>query len=178
MDTSAAKLGLWQHANKTHMLEELAQILDADKIQASSDHAPEAFFADRAILRPSSLGTVGSGNHFVELQVVDEIMHRHWAYAAGIKVGEVVAMVHTGSRDVGFYVGRRWMDLARQQWPQGIKHPQHGLYGLSGALAQDYLQAMGVAARYAWFNRMALAELVREGKIRAIGLSEVSGSPT
>jgi tRNA-splicing ligase RtcB len=49
-----------------------------------------------------------------------------------------------------------------QQWPQGIKHPQHGLYGLSGALAQDYLQAMGVAARYAWFNRMALAELVRK----------------
>ena len=54
------------------------------------------------------------------------------------------------------------MDLARQQWPQGLKHPQHGLYGLSGALARDYLQAMGVAARYAWFNRMALAELVRQ----------------
>jgi tRNA-splicing ligase RtcB len=40
--------------------------------------------------------------------------------------------------------------------------PTAWLYGLSGALAQDYLQAMGVAARYAWFNRMALAELVRK----------------
>lgn len=83
------------------------------------------------------------------------IYDRHAAYAAGLKKGDITVMIHTGSRDVGFYVGRRWMDLAKQQWPQGLKHPQHGLYGLSGALAQDYLQAMGVAARYAWFNRMA-----------------------
>ena len=163
------KLGLWQHANKTRMLEELAQILDADKIQASSEHAPEAFFADRAILRPSSLGTVGSGNHFVELQVVDEIMHRHWAYAAGIKVGEVVAMVHTGSRDVGFYVGQRWQDKAKAAWPQGEKYPESGLFALGGSLADDYLLAMGVAARYAWANRIAITELLRSGFAQVFG---------
>jgi tRNA-splicing ligase RtcB len=54
------------------------------------------------------------------------------------------------------------MDLARQSWPTGRKHPAHGLYGLSGPLARQYLQAMGVAARFAWFNRMALGELVRQ----------------
>ena len=44
-------------------------------------------------------GTVGSGNHFVELQVVDAVLDRKLAYAAGLRVGEAVVMLHSGSRD-------------------------------------------------------------------------------
>nr|WP_240154203.1 RtcB family protein [Comamonas sp. Tr-654] len=154
--------GLWQCVNRDRLQAELAECVGLQGFAGSSRYAPEALLQARELLRPPSAADLGSGNHFLEFCVVDEIYDRHAAYAAGLKKGDITVMIHTGSRDVGFYVGRRWMDLARQQWPQGIKHPRHGLYGLSGALAQDYLQAMGVAARYAWFNRMALAELVRK----------------
>ncbi len=155
-------VGLWQGVNRDRLQAELAECVGLQGFAGRSRYAPEALLPPRELLRPPSAADLGSGNHFLEFCVVDEIFDRHAAYAAGLKKGGVTVMIHTGSRDVGFYVGRRWMDLARQQWPQGIKHPRHGLYGLSGALAQDYLQAMGVAARYAWFNRMALAELVRK----------------
>src|SRR6185436_13910420 len=107
------------------------------------------------------LGTAGSGNHFIELQVVDAVLDRHLAYQEGLRKGEIVVMIHSGSRDVGFYVGQRWMDRAKHEWPKGIKHPSSGLYGLTGPLAEEYLLAMGVAARYAWLNRVVLAEMVR-----------------
>lgn len=154
--------GLWQGVNRDRLQAELAGCVGLQGFAGRSRYAPEALLQARELLRLPSAADLGSGNHFLEFCVVDEIFDRHAAYAAGLKKGDVTVMIHTGSRDVGFYVGRRWMDLTRQQWPQGIKHPRHGLYGLSGALAQDYLQAMGVAARYAWFNRMALAELVRK----------------
>ncbi|UOO89350.1 RtcB family protein [Vitreoscilla massiliensis] len=161
--------GLWQHADRARMQAELAHILDADKIQADSRYAPEAFFEQRAILRPASLGTVGSGNHFVEIQVVDEILQRHWAYASGLKLGEVVIMVHTGSRDVGFYVGQRWQDKAKAAWPATEKYPTSGLFALAGSSAAEYLLAMGGAARYAWANRISITELVRAGLRQVLG---------
>ena len=71
-------------------------------------------------------------------------------------------MIHSGSRDLGFHVGGRWMDRARAEWPQGLRHPESSLYGLAGPLAAEYLEAMGVAARYAWANRVVLAEMVRK----------------
>ncbi len=82
-----------------------------------------------------------------------------------------MVMIHSGSRDVGFYVGRSWMDRAKAQWPKGQKHPDSGLYGLEGALADEYLEAMGMAARYAWANRVVLAELVRKELEVVVGSS-------
>jgi len=67
------------------------------------------------------------------------------------------------------HVGQRWIDRARGAWPQGVKHPRSGLYGLTGPLVAEYLSAMGVAARYAWANRVVLAELVREAIVDVFG---------
>ena len=94
--------------------------------------------------------------------MVDALLDRHAAYAAGLRVGDVVVMIHSGSRDLGFHVGMRWMDRARDAWPPGGRHPESKLYALTGALADEYLEAMGVAARYAWLNRVVLGEMVRK----------------
>lgn len=145
--------GLWSRVDKDRLVRELGGGLR---------HAPEALVGTREVIRDPSLGTTGSGNHFVELQVVDAVLDRHAAWHHGLAAGEVVVMIHSGSRDVGFFVGSRWMDRARDAWPKGVRHPQSGLYGLTGELAADYMDAMGVASRYAWLNRTVLAELVRD----------------
>lgn len=77
------------------------------------------------------------------------------------ETGDLVVMIHSGSRDIGFYVGGRWMDRAREAWPQGVRHPESKLYALAGPWASECLQAMGVAARHAWANLVVLAEMVR-----------------
>lgn len=153
--------GLWAEVDKDRLLAETAQAIGLAAFGGHSRYAPEALVGHREVIRDPGLGTVGAGNHFVELQVVEAVLDRHAGYQAGLAAGEVVVMIHSGSRDVGFYVGQRWMDKARAAWPAGIKHPDSGLYGLVGELAGEYLDAMGVAARYAWANRVVLAEMVR-----------------
>ena len=154
--------GLWAAVDRDRLAGELPDCISLADFGGHSRYAPEALVGTRETIRDPSLGTPGAGNHFVELQVVDEVLNRHAAYAAGLAVGDVVVMIHSGSRDVGFFVGQRWMDRARAAWPAGVKHPKSGLYGLSGPLAHEYLVAMGTAARYAWANRVVLAELVRK----------------
>ncbi|MEB7209257.1 RtcB family protein [Escherichia coli] len=154
--------GLWTRTNIPRMVQEIDRCIGLNEHNSHSRYAPPALLAtDRALLRDPCLGTPGSGNHFIELQVVDSVVDRHVAWQQGLKTGDIVVMIHSGSRDVGFYVGRRWMDRARAEWPAGHKHPQSGLYGLAGGLAEEYLQAMGMAARYAWLNRVTIAEMVR-----------------
>ncbi|KVW32670.1 RNA-splicing ligase RtcB [Burkholderia ubonensis] len=154
--------GIWQQVDRDRLVRELSACIGLDRFDGSSTYAPHAHVGARETFRDPCLGTPGSGNHFVELQVVDEVLDRHAAYRAGLARDDVVVMIHSGSRDVGFYVGRRWMDRARAAWPAGLKHPESGLYGLSGELAREYLAAMGTAARYAWLNRVVLAEMVRK----------------
>jgi tRNA-splicing ligase RtcB len=169
--------GLWSRVPRDRVAGELARCIGLRSFGGDLRYAPEALVAGdgRSVLRDPCMGTPGGGNHFVELQVVDQVLQRQQAWQAGLKVGDAVLMVHSGSRDVGFHVGARWMDRARQAWPAGLKHPRSGLYGLSGSLAREYLQAMGGAARYAWANRMVLAELVRDelAQLGLLGRSEL-----
>lgn len=168
LDSLAAD-GLWAGVQRDQLHAELAQCVSLSDFDSAARYAPQGMVDGREAIRDPGLGTTGGGNHFVELQIVDEVLDRHAAYAAGLVKGDVVVMIHTGSRDVGFHVGARWMDRARAEWPKGLKHPDSKLYGLSGALAQEYLQAMGTAARYAWANRMVLGEMVRQALDATIG---------
>lgn len=164
--------GLWSEMDHVRLQQEVARCVGLHAFGGAAKHAPEAFTGRRhSVFRDPNLGTPGGGNHFVELQVVEEVLDRHGAYRAGLKAGDVVVMIHSGSRDLGFYVGQAWMDRARAEWPAGVRHPESSLYGLSGPLAFEYLEAMGVAARYAWANRLVLAELVRKELEATVGAS-------
>ncbi|WP_431101598.1 RtcB family protein [Roseateles noduli] len=153
--------GLWAGVDRDRLVAEVDRCVGLDRLGGHSRHAPHAFVDGRDRFRDPCLGTPGGGNHFVELQVVDRILDRHAAYEHGLRAGDVVVMIHSGSRDMGFHVGARWMDRARDAWPVGVRHPESKLYALEGPLAGEYLEAMGVAARYAWANRVVLAEMVR-----------------
>jgi tRNA-splicing ligase RtcB len=154
--------GVWAGADRDRLMDEVARCVGLDQLGGDSRHAPASFTSGREVIRDPCLGTPGAGNHFVELQVVDSILDRHAAYELGLRAGDVVVMIHSGSRDLGFHVGARWMDRAKDAWPPGVPHPESRLYALAGPLAHEYLQAMGVAARYAWANRVVLAEMVRQ----------------
>lgn len=114
----------------------------------------------RAILRDPGLATIGGGNHFVEIQRVDEIMDRGLAHHWKLRAGQLAIMIHSGSRNVGLAIGRRWADIARERWPQGQRRPR--LLSLVGEDAREYLTAMNTAANYASVNRLLLAEQVRQ----------------
>jgi tRNA-splicing ligase RtcB len=160
--------GLFARLDFDQVGRETEKLFVASHSKGNAAYAPEVLQdVRRGMLRDPGLATIGSGNHFVEFQHVAEVVDRHRAYEMGVRSGQLAVMVHTGSRDVGFYVGQRWMDRAKAEWPAGLKHPESGLYGLVGPLAQEYLTAMHAAAHYADANRALVMELVRQ-RIRQV----------
>ena len=166
--------GLFSSVNFDQVQNEVSKLFHASHIAGNASYAPEALQdVRRGVLRDPGLATVGGGNHFVEFQYVSEISNRHRAYDLGVKSGQIAIMIHTGSRDVGFYVGRRWMDIAKAEWPKGLKHPESGIYGLTGLLAEEYLTAMHSAAHYADANRALIMEIVRMRMRQVYGDCEI-----
>lgn len=112
------------------------------------------------------IGTLGSGNHFLEVQAVDEIYEPETAKAFGIEsAGQVSVMVHCGSRGLGYQVAddyiRIMLEASRRQ---GISLPDKQLAcaRLGSKEADDYLGAMYCAVNYAFANRQCITHWVRE----------------
>lgn len=121
------------------------------------------------------LGTLGSGNHFLEVQEVVEIYDRN---AAGVmkinEVGQVLVLIHTGSRGLGHQVCDDYIGLLNQAVRKyGINLPDRQLAcaPVRSSEGKDYLGAMSGAANYAWTNRQCITHWVRESFIKVFGQS-------
>jgi tRNA-splicing ligase RtcB len=120
-------------------------------------------------------GTLGSGNHFLEIQVVKEIFDSHIASIMGIdEIGQILVLIHTGSRGFGHQVCTdhlRVMEGAVSKY--GIKLPDRQLAcaPIESSEGQDYLGAMACAANYAWANRECIVHWVRESFSKIFGKS-------
>jgi len=120
-------------------------------------------------------GTLGSGNHFLEIQVVKEIFDSHIASIMGItEIGQILVLIHTGSRGFGHQVCTdhlRVMEGAVSKY--GIKLPDRQLAcaPIESSEGQDYLGAMACAANYAWANRQCIAHWVKESFSKVFGKS-------
>ncbi len=121
------------------------------------------------------LGTLGSGNHFLEVEVVDEIYDHTAATAMGIRdVGQVLVSIHTGSRGFGHEVCSDYVRLLGEAVKKyGISLPDRQLAcaPVKSKEGQDYLAAMSCAANYAWTNRQCIAHWTRESFARVFGKS-------
>ncbi len=126
---------------------------------------PEAV-SDRAITRGlKQLGTLGSGNHFLEIQVVDKIFDQDAARAFGISLGQVVVMLHSGSRGLGHQVCDDYLSLMTKQAAKlDIELPDKQLSCayINSERGMRYFQAMCAAANYAWANRQILLHQTRK----------------
>ncbi|OYT71043.1 MAG: RNA-splicing ligase RtcB [Armatimonadetes bacterium JP3_11] len=122
---------------------------------------------EKAIERgKDQLGTLGGGNHFLEIQVVDEIYDPHAAAAMGItQVGQVTIMIHTGSRGFGHQTCQDHLDIMEEAHAKyGISLPDRQLAcaPINSEEGQTYLRAMHCAANFAFANRQAIAHWTRQ----------------
>ena len=119
-------------------------------------------------------GTLGAGNHFVEVQVVDEIYDKRAAEIFDLQVGQVTVMIHSGSRGLGYQVCDDSIK-ALQKTPAkyGIELPDRQLIcaPVNSPEGQRYFSAMRAAANYAWANRQVLMHLVRQSFAEFFGRS-------
>ncbi len=129
--------------------------------EASSDS-----LSNRAIERGiQQLGTLGAGNHFLEIQEVEEIYEPDVAEVLGLSLGQITVMIHTGSRGLGYQVcddSLRVMQNAVRKYSISLPDRQLACAPLDSPEAKDYFSAMCAAANYAWANRQCIMHWTRE----------------
>ncbi len=142
--------------------------------------ADPARVSDRARTRGADqLGTLGSGNHFLELQRVSQIIDPTAARALGLREGQVTVLIHSGSRGLGHQVCTdhvRRMDTAIARYGIALPDRQLACAPLSSPEGRAYIAAMAAAANFAWANRATLAHRVREAIALVLGPDAASGA--
>ncbi|MGQ9546637.1 MAG: RtcB family protein [Dehalococcoidia bacterium] len=148
--------------------------LDATEEGGCLSGADPSRISDKAVKRGMpQAGTLGSGNHFLEIQVVKNIFDSRAASAMGItEIGQILILIHTGSRGFGHQVCTdhlRVMEEAVSRY--GIKLPDRQLAcaPIESKEGKDYLAAMACAANYAWANRQCIAHWTRESFAKVFG---------
>ena len=110
------------------------------------------------------LGTLGSGNHFLEIQYVEQIHDQPAARAMELSVGQVVVLIHSGSRGLGHQVCTDYlaqMNAAMKRYNITLPDRQLACTPISSPEGQNYLAAMRAAANFAWANRQAIMHFLR-----------------
>ncbi len=137
------------------------------------DGADPNLVSDRAYERGyDQCGTLGSGNHFLEVQVVDRVLDDHAASVMGLREGQITVLIHSGSRGLGYQVCDDNLAAFRgAPLKYGFTLPdgQLACAPVRSPEGQKYLGAMRAAANYAWCNRQLLAYQARECFARVLG---------
>lgn len=165
---SGAEWAVKQGMGEDH---ELDLIEDGGCLQGAEPSA----VSDRAFERgKDQLGTLGSGNHFLEIGFIEEIFDLETANLWGIRPQQVTLMIHSGSRGFGYQVCDEFLArMVKSVREEHIEIPDKQLActRLSTSLAHEYLAAMAGAANFAFANRQILMHLSRLAWEEALGLS-------
>jgi tRNA-splicing ligase RtcB len=131
--------------------------------------------SDRAYDRgKAQSGTLGSGNHFLEIQVIDQLYDRDLCDTFGLTLGQITLMIHSGSRGLGYQICDdyvRSMIHCLQKYNINVPDRQLACAPVNSAEGKAYLGAMRCAANYAWANRQCLMYLTRKAFEKVLGAS-------
>lgn len=132
--------------------------------------------SDRAIERGmDQAGTLGSGNHFLEIDVVQNIYDEEKARIFGLFPGQIVIQIHTGSRGLGYQVCEDYLKiLVKSESKYGFRLPDRQLAcaPIKSPEGQNYLSAMKCAANFAWNNRQVIMNLAKRTMLQTLGMPE------
>ncbi|HYA48551.1 MAG TPA: RtcB family protein [Burkholderiales bacterium] len=137
--------------------------------------ADPAAVSERAMERGiPQLGTLGAGNHFLEIQKVREIFDKSAAAAFGVEAeGQILVMVHCGSRGLGHQVATDYIELMENKFgTKGLPDRELVNAPLRSELGQRYYRAMSAAVNYAFANRQMIAHWVRDVFAKVLGSSK------
>src|SRR5262250_2876873 len=151
--------------------EDLQAIESSGAIAGADPDAVSRHATERGVRQ---LGSLGSGNHFVEVQTVDEVYDEPVAERLGLRAGGVTLMIHTGSRGIGHQVCTDFIKTvggAMARYGISVPDRQLACAPLDSPEARGYLGAMRAAANFAFANRQVLAEAARRVFERVLGVA-------
>ena len=155
----------WEAFTPEEFAEDLKRIEENGQLRADLGAVPNL-----AIQKGSAqLGTLGGGNHFIEIQFVQEIFDQDLAKTFGLFKNQIVVMIHSGSRRFGYEVADQYMDVAARSPEMAGRRKMLAYLSTETSTGKDYIAAMGAAANFGFTNRHIMALLVRRCFNRMFG---------
>ena len=161
MDAMLSGGAKWAVESGWGTMEDLERIEESGQMQGAEPGKVSGRAKER---QRDEMGTLGSGNHYLEVQEVTAVYDPAAASAFGLEVGDAVVMIHCGSRGLGHQIGTEFLKRMAESAPQhGIHLPDRELAcaPINSQLGRDYLGAMRAAINCALANRQILTHLVR-----------------
>jgi tRNA-splicing ligase RtcB (3'-phosphate/5'-hydroxy nucleic acid ligase) len=149
-------------------------VLHCEEQGAMEGADPDAVSAKARQRGMPQSGTLGSGNHFLEIQEVAEVYDPKAAEAFGVKAGQICIMIHCGSRGLGHQVCTDYIQIlegATKKYGITLPDRQLACAPLQSQEGKKYFGAMAASANYAWANRQVIMHMVREVFARMFGLA-------
>ena len=159
--------GLWKYYDPQQQEADLGRVMDMGSL------VTEGIFEglENYIKHPyksydSQLGSIGGGNHFVEVQRVNKIHNGAIAHQWGIKEGMMTIMIHTGSVSVGYPTAAYFVDILQDLYPKNLRFPKNGIFPLPfseqyGHYWDNFWMALHNAANFAFGNRLFLGLMMQ-----------------
>jgi tRNA-splicing ligase RtcB len=169
LDKVLEKGALWSLENGYSTEEDLEHIEDYGTL----NYAKPNVVSERAKERgKDQLGTLGSGNHFLEIQIVDEVYDTEVAQAFGLFKDQITVLIHSGSRGLGHQVCTDYleiMDRSLKKYNISIVDRQLACVPIQSPEGQNYINAMAASANFAFTNRQIMSHWTREVFKRILG---------
>ncbi|MBP7732726.1 MAG: RtcB family protein [Caldisericia bacterium] len=154
-------------------LPEDIELIEDNGAMVGADH--EAISKDAMSRGAPQLGTLGAGNHFLEVQEVVEIFDEEAAKVFNLFKGQLTVLIHTGSRGLGHQVATDYIEVmqkAAKKYGINLVDRQLACAPIGSIEGKQYFSAMAAAANYAWANRQVITHWVRQSLLDAIGISK------
>jgi tRNA-splicing ligase RtcB len=174
MDDMLAGGAAWAVKSSYGLAEDLERIEEHGCMKGAK---PEEVSSHARKRQQDEMGTLGSGNHYLEVQKVTEVFNRETAGAFGIREGDIVVSVHCGSRGLGHQIGTEFLKrMAIAATTAGIEFPDRELaYApINSEVGEKYLGAMRAAINCALANREIITHLVRQAFAEVLPKAELT----
>jgi tRNA-splicing ligase RtcB len=160
---------IWEAFDPDEFAEDVERIEENGQLPADLAAVPK-----QAIEKGSDqLGTLGGGNHFIEIQYVQQIFDAALARTFGLFKNQIVVMLHSGSRRFGYEVADRYMNIAAQSPGMAERKKMLSFLPTDSGAGKRYIAAMAAAANFAFTNRHIMALLVRRCFNRMFGPTQL-----
>ena len=155
----------WEAFEPAEFAEDLKRIEEDGCMPADVSAVPSVAVQKGA----NQLGTLGGGNHFIEIQYVQKVFDQALAKTFGLSENQIVVMIHSGSRRFGYEVADEYMTIAARRPEMADRKKMLSFLPTDAKAGKDYIAAMGAAANFAFTNRHIMTLLVRRCFNRMFG---------
>lgn len=169
------KSGLWKYYQPELQEKWMNRTVFRGSLKTDDTEGLEDFIGSyEQLTYDDQIGTIGGGNHFLEVQRVAEIYEGQTANAWNIKKGAVVVMLHTGSLTIGHHSGLLNRKICQDIYPAGVPHPENKIYPIpeEGAMTdawKRFWSASGNAANFGFANRLFLGFMIQDVFTNVLG---------